>query len=112
MVQDEEIEMQSCNFHLHLLVFFLLNVGVRCYDYVIIALFEAFSNLVFDYDHYQHHNSKGRLNVDAGDWRAELKYEGNGSLSLQLDHKWHHCHHLVLISFHLSAPPLQAISGY
>lgn len=43
---------------------------------------------------------------------GRLKYEGNESLSLQLDHKWHHCHHLVLISFHLSAPPLQAISGY
>lgn len=32
--------------------------------------------------------------------------------SLQLDPKWHHCHHLVLISFHLSAPPAQPISAY
>lgn len=36
-----------------------------------------------------------------------MKHERNESLSLQLDHKWHHCHHLVLISFHLSAPPLR-----
>lgn len=56
--------------------------------------------------------AKWKLKRDSGDWRRGLKYEGSGSLSLQLDHKWHHCHHLVLISFHLLAPPLQAISGY
>lgn len=50
---------------------------------------------------------EGRRRFEGG-----LKYEGNGSLSIQLDHKWHHCHHLVLVSFHLSAPPLPAISAY
>lgn len=41
--------------------------------YVIIALLEAFRNLVLDSDYSRHHNSKGR--AVSGRWRLERRVE-------------------------------------
>lgn len=82
----------------------------------VFILFTAIWGSASHYYYYYKQNSVKKCEEEAKDvwWRLEwgLKNTGNESLSLQLDHKWHHCHHLVLISFHLLAPPLQAISGY
>lgn len=46
--------------------------------------------------------------VGGGGQGRAAKYEGNGPSSLC---EWHRCHHLVLISFHLLAPPLRQYVG-
>lgn len=69
----------------------------------VFILFTAIWGSASNYYYYNKQNSVKKCQEEAKDvwWRLEwgLKNKGNESLNLQLDHKWQHCHHLVLFHF-------------